>query len=230
MIDEKGDTIKIVIHGRGGQGAVTAAELIAEAAYLSGNFMDVHAYPSFGAERRGAPVQSYAKLSRKEKIWDRTQILDPDIIIVLDDTVLNQTVASSLKKDGIFILTTPNRTYRLRPGQKPLNKFHKREYYPHELENVLRNKFPDVKVWGVRGNEEVQKIEIERLKLGLIVSLVPSNLRKLMLKPVKSTIKKILKKIIRRNQKGKNDRDFLNRYSLKDFYVIENNTSDSLDL
>ena len=54
--------IKIVIHGRGGMGAVTACEIIAEAAYLSGNYVDVHAYPSFGAERRGAPVQAYAKL------------------------------------------------------------------------------------------------------------------------------------------------------------------------
>lgn len=98
--------VEIVFHGRGGQGAVTAAELIAEAAYLSGNFVDVHAYPSFGAERRGAPVQSYAKLSRTEKIWDRTQILDPDIIIVLDDTVLNQSIASSLKEDGIFIINS----------------------------------------------------------------------------------------------------------------------------
>ena len=62
------DLITIAIHGRGGQGAVTACEIIAEAAYLSGNFVDVHAYPSFGAERRGAPIQAYNKLSRTEKI------------------------------------------------------------------------------------------------------------------------------------------------------------------
>ena len=67
------ENIEIIIHGRGGQGAVTACELIAEAAYLSGNFVDVHAYPSFGAERRGAPVQAYAKLSRQEKIWAESE-------------------------------------------------------------------------------------------------------------------------------------------------------------
>ena len=100
------DIIKIVIHGRGGMGAVTACEIIAEAAYLSGNYVDVHAYPSFGAERRGAPVQAYAKLSRSEKIWDRAQIKNPDIIIIFDESVLNQQIASSLKKEGIFIINS----------------------------------------------------------------------------------------------------------------------------
>ena len=108
MIDneKEWDIINIVILGRGGQGAVTAAEIIAEAAYLSGNFVDVHAYPSFGAERRGAPIQSYAKLSKHEKLWDRSQIENPHIIIVLDITVLNQMITDSLKKDGIILLDT----------------------------------------------------------------------------------------------------------------------------
>ena len=100
------EIIKIVIHGRGGMGAVTACEIIAEAAYLSGNYVDVHAYPSFGAERRGAPVQAYAKLSRSEKIWDRAQIKNPDIIIIFDESVLNQQIASSLNKEGIFIINS----------------------------------------------------------------------------------------------------------------------------
>ena len=100
--------IKIVIHGRGGQGAVTACELIAEAAYLSGNYMDVHAYPSFGAERRGAPVQAFAKLSKREKIWDRAQIENPDVLIIFDETVLTQQIVSSLKPDGIFIVNSQN--------------------------------------------------------------------------------------------------------------------------
>jgi len=103
---EDWDFINIVIIGRGGLGVVTCAEIIAEAAYLSGNFIDVHAYPSFGAERRGAPIQAFAKLSKKKKIWDRAQIENPDILIVLDETVLNQTNASSLKDNGILIINT----------------------------------------------------------------------------------------------------------------------------
>ena len=104
--DKEKDIINIVIHGRGGQGVVTASEIIAEAAFLSGNFVDVHAYPSFGAERRGAPIQAYAKLSRKEKIWDRAQIENPNILIILDETILNQNIASSIKDNGIFIINS----------------------------------------------------------------------------------------------------------------------------
>ena len=100
------DRIDITICGRGGSGVVFCAELIAEAAYLSGNFIDVHAYPSFGAERRGAPIQAFAKLSKKKKIWDRAQIENPDILIVLDETVLNLTIATSLKNNGILIINT----------------------------------------------------------------------------------------------------------------------------
>ena len=105
-ISPENDLITLIILGRGGQGAVTACEIIAEAAYMSGNFIDVHAYPSFGAERRGAPVQAYAKLSRKHKIWDRAQIQHPNILIVFDETVLDYEIISSLQKNGIFIINS----------------------------------------------------------------------------------------------------------------------------
>jgi 2-oxoacid:acceptor oxidoreductase gamma subunit (pyruvate/2-ketoisovalerate family) len=104
--EETNEIISIIMLGRGGQGAVTACEIIAEAAYMSGNFLDVHAYPSFGAERRGAPVQAYAKLSRSHKIWDRAQIEHPDILIVFDESVLDPEVAISLKPDGTFIINS----------------------------------------------------------------------------------------------------------------------------
>jgi len=98
--------INITIFGRGGMGVVTCAEIIAEAAYLSGNFVDVHAYPSFGAERRGAPVQAYAKLSRTDTIWDRAQIERPNVLIVFDETVLSQEIVSSLRQGGMFIINS----------------------------------------------------------------------------------------------------------------------------
>jgi len=100
------ENFEITIHGRGGMGVVTCTEIIAEAAYLSGNFVDVHAYPSFGAERRGAPVQAYTKLSRTDIIWDRAQIEIPNVLIIFDETVLNQDIASSLKQDGFFIINS----------------------------------------------------------------------------------------------------------------------------
>ncbi len=100
------EVLNIVIHGRGGQGGVTASQILVEAAYLSGHFVDVHASPSFGAERRGAPIQAFARLSRKSIIWDRSEIQNPDILIILDETVLNQPIASSLKKNGILVVNS----------------------------------------------------------------------------------------------------------------------------
>ncbi len=103
---KESENVEIIIHGRGGMGVVTCAEIIAEAAFLSGNFKDVHAYPSFGAERRGAPVQAYTKLSREETIWDRAQIEFPNILIVFDESVLNHEISMSLKRGGIFIINS----------------------------------------------------------------------------------------------------------------------------
>ena len=100
------ELIKIILLGRGGMGIVTACEIIAEAAYLSGNFVDVQAYPSFGAERRGAPVQAYVKLSRTEKIYDRAQIENPNILIVFDVSVLTKEAALSLEINGVFIVNS----------------------------------------------------------------------------------------------------------------------------
>lgn len=106
MDDNRTDVINITLYGRGGMGIVTCVEIIAEAAFLSGNFNDVQAYPSFGAERRGAPIQAYTKLSRVEKIWDRAQIENPNILIVFDESVLDEEIASTLLKGGIFIINS----------------------------------------------------------------------------------------------------------------------------
>ncbi|MHA1803710.1 MAG: 2-oxoacid:acceptor oxidoreductase family protein [Promethearchaeota archaeon] len=104
--EEANELINIIIHGRGGQGGVTASQIIAEAAFNSGKFTDVHAYPSFGAERRGAPVQAFAKLSKKEVIWDRAQIEHPDIVIVLDETIITPQIVKSINNNGIMIINT----------------------------------------------------------------------------------------------------------------------------
>jgi len=136
-----------------------------------------------------------------------------------------------LKKNGIFILTTPNRTYRLKPGQKPWNRFHVREYYPEELESILKSVFSDVNVWGIRGTDEVQRLEIERVKRNLkAVSFDPLNLRKLIPEALIPAIIEIRERITGANRKRKNDNESLKKYSLKDFYVIKDNVRDSLDL
>ena len=96
--------IEIRLHGRGGQGAVTSAELIAIAAINQGSF--AQAFPSFGPERRGAPVQAFARIDNK-RIRTREKIYHPDVIIVLDPTLPKITnVTEGLKKDGIAILNS----------------------------------------------------------------------------------------------------------------------------
>ncbi len=91
-------------HGRGGQGAVTAAELLAVSAINEGKF--AQAFPSFGAERRGAPVLAFARIS-DEKINLREQVYTPDVVVVLDPTLPGVVdVTKGLKKDGIVILNT----------------------------------------------------------------------------------------------------------------------------
>lgn len=95
---------EIRIHGRGGQGGVTAAELLAKAAFKEGKW--VQAFPFFGAERRGAPVNAFARIADKP-ILIRSQIYNPDYVIVLDHTLLDVVnVAEGLKKDGIIIINT----------------------------------------------------------------------------------------------------------------------------
>jgi pyruvate ferredoxin oxidoreductase gamma subunit len=92
------------IHGRGGQGSVTAAELIATAAFEGGVF--AQAFPMFGVERRGAPVQAFVRFADK-KIRLRSQIYEPDYIIVQDSTLIRDVnVFAGMKKGGIAIVNT----------------------------------------------------------------------------------------------------------------------------
>jgi pyruvate ferredoxin oxidoreductase gamma subunit len=92
------------IHGRGGQGSVTAAELIATAAFEGGVYPQ--AFPMFGVERRGAPVQAFVRFSDK-KVRLRSQIYEPDYIIVQDSTLIRDVnVFAGMKKGGIAIVNT----------------------------------------------------------------------------------------------------------------------------
>jgi len=94
--------IEVRFHGRGGQGAVVASSLLAEAAYLNG--FDVQSFPYFGVERRGAPVTAFTKLD-KQKIRVKSQIYTPDVVIVLDPSLLDSVnVLEGLKDDGCVIV------------------------------------------------------------------------------------------------------------------------------
>ncbi len=102
---KQGTTIEIRWHGRGGQGAVTSAELTALAAMREGKY--AQAFPSFGPERRGAPVLAFNRISEDTPIRIRSGVVEPDIVIVLDPglvTLIN--VVDGLKPGGTLIVNS----------------------------------------------------------------------------------------------------------------------------
>lgn len=95
---------QIRIHGRGGQGVVTGAEMLSIAAFLE----DKHAqaFPSFGSERTGAPVVAFCRIDDRE-IRLREPIMEPDALIIQDPTLLHQVdVFAGLKRDGYILINT----------------------------------------------------------------------------------------------------------------------------
>lgn len=93
-------------HGRGGQGAVTAARIVAEAAFLKG-YEGVTATPSFGAERRGVPVSAATRFS-DAPIHILSQVVEPDIVVVLDQTLLAYKDTVDGLKDGGWLVINSN--------------------------------------------------------------------------------------------------------------------------
>jgi pyruvate ferredoxin oxidoreductase gamma subunit len=96
--------LQIRIHGRGGQGVVTAAEMLSVAAFEQGRH--AQAFPSFGSERTGAPVVAFCRIDDKD-IRLREPILSPDVLIVQDPTLLHQVdVFQGLKPDGWVLINS----------------------------------------------------------------------------------------------------------------------------
>ena len=95
---------EILWHGRGGQGAFTAAKLLG-ASYSQGEGKSALAFPSFGPERRGAPILAFTKLDTKE-IGDRSQIKKADYVIYLDDTLFSPAAFNEIKEGGKILVNT----------------------------------------------------------------------------------------------------------------------------
>lgn len=99
------ETIEIRWHGRAGQGVVTAAVTLADV-LSSEKELHVQAFPEFGAEKRGAPILAFTRISKKP-IRSHSQVYYPDIIIVTDPSLLGMVdIASGAKDDAIFIMNT----------------------------------------------------------------------------------------------------------------------------
>jgi len=98
------DKIEVRWHGRGGQGAKTAAQFLAEAALEAGKF--IQAFPEYGPERAGAPMRAYTRIS-SEPITIHSGVINPEAVVVIDPTLLsNMDIVDGLGKDGILLVNT----------------------------------------------------------------------------------------------------------------------------
>lgn len=105
--------IEIRWHGRGGQGAKTAALLLADVCFKTGAY--VQGFPEYGPERMGAPITAFNRISDKE-IRVHSNIYTPDLVVVVDETLLKSVdVTNGLKEDGAIIINTDKSVDEIRP-------------------------------------------------------------------------------------------------------------------
>ena len=108
------NVVEIRWHGRGGQGAKTASELLAEAAFNTGKY--VQGFPEYGPERMGAPITAYNRIS-DNKIRIHSNIYEPNYVVVVDETLLECVdVTAGLKEDGAIIVNTSKSPDEIRPA------------------------------------------------------------------------------------------------------------------
>ena len=119
-IKEKGDVgmsnvTEIRWHGRGGQGAKTAALLLADVAFQTGKY--VQGFPEYGPERMGAPITAYNRIS-DTKIRVHSNIYDPQYVVVVDESLLETVDVRGLKKDGAILVNTQRTKEEIIPHLK----------------------------------------------------------------------------------------------------------------
>ncbi len=112
-MDTMQNTLEIRWHGRGGQGAKTAALLLADVAFKTGQY--VQGFPEYGPERMGAPITAFNRIS-PDPIRVHSNIYEPDYVIVVDETLLHSVhVTDGLREDGAIIINTPRTAEEIRP-------------------------------------------------------------------------------------------------------------------
>lgn len=150
---------------------------------------------------------------------------------VQDEHTFLTEIARVLKQDGKCVLTTPNKLYRVRPNCAPWNRFHWREYTPEEFEQLLTRVFEDVQVWGIRGTDEIQAIEIARVKqIQKLVDRDRFHLRKLLPPALETRLVTWVKKFMKTPSYALIDQDYLNKYGIHDYTIMTEHVDESLDL
>jgi len=140
-----------------------------------------------------------------------------------------------LKEGGVFIASTPNKKLRLLPFQKPWNPEHKKEYDYKEFKKTLNDVFKEVKVYGLKGSEEIQSIERNRVKQNplkvYVIKPLFSLIKKMLPPMILSRLKRIKKSIVRDGKKRSLiPKDMFNKIRISDFKVLSYCPSDCLDL
>ncbi|MCD6161975.1 MAG: class I SAM-dependent methyltransferase [candidate division Zixibacteria bacterium] len=176
------------------------------------------------------------------KLYDGKTIPFPDntfdVIILFqviehikDDAGFVAELHRVLKENCKLFITTPNRATRLKPGQKPWNRFHVREYYANELKALLLNKFEKADVYGVSATEEIHRIEAERIKQGFFISLaLKIGIRQLIPGFIDPIIARLISKLRSNKIDSGDNKSFENRFSVEDFRVEKIMVDKSLDL
>ena len=104
--------IEIRWHGRGGQGAKTARLLLADAAFMTGKY--VQSFPEYGPDRSGAPITAFNRIS-DERCTIHSNIYEPDYVVVVDETLLDSVdVTAGLKKEGAIVINSERSTSELK--------------------------------------------------------------------------------------------------------------------
>ena len=178
---EKAKTIEIRWHGRGGQGVVTASKLLAEAALEDGKYFQ--GMPDYGAERMGAPIRAFTRIS-SEPIKPYCMVTEPDIVVVLDPTLLGIVdITEGLKEDGIILVNSPFSPKQIRPRLNHKGKIGSVDATGIAIEVLGRN-FPNTpmlgalaKMTGIVSKESL--IRELRAKLGVTMKeeVVEANVR-----------------------------------------------------
>jgi pyruvate ferredoxin oxidoreductase gamma subunit len=161
---------EVRLHGRGGQGVVSAAQLLADAAVREGKY--VQAFPEFGAERSGAPIAAYARLS-DGPIEIHSFIRSPDVVIVVDKSMAYfKNTAQGLAKNGYFICNFDGASEELRAklGLDPSIKIITVDATGIAIKTLGKD-FPNtpmlgalLKATGIVGFESLEKVLAERFK------------------------------------------------------------------
>lgn len=125
--------LEIRFHGRGGQGAWTASLLLAQAGLKENMF--IQSFPAFGPERAGAPITAFTRIS-DSPIHIHSSVYEPDVVVVLDPTLLGESIVKGLKEDSVLILNT--------------------EYSPNKIKKQLG--IEDKKVWTIDATSLALKI------------------------------------------------------------------------